>query len=227
MTGSSLVASLDRIGQVQSHLSAPIVVLLGLVAVGAVLPGVWLVTHHLTVIAHEAAHASFGSAIGGTVAGIRLLHTAEGATAVSGTGALGNFFTFLVGYLGPSFFGVGAASLIRMGHIVAVLWVALGGLLSVMFVLRRSFGIVTVVVSFLLLFSLAGFAAVGVQILTAYGIAWFLLVSGLRRMLELRGKESGDADALRKMTKIPHRVWHGFWLAGTVAGLLLGAILLL
>jgi hypothetical protein len=225
MTGS-LVASLDRIGQVQSHLSAVVAVILGMVAVGAVLPGLWMITHHFTVIAHEAAHATFGSAIGGTVAGIRLLRTAEGATAINGTGALGSFFTFLVGYLGPSLFGIGAATLIRIGHIVAVLWIALAGLLLVLFVLRRSFGVVTVVASVLLLFFVAGFAAVGVQVATAYGIAWFLLVSGLRRMMELRGKKSGDADALRNMTRVPHRFWHGFWLAGTVAGLVFGAILL-
>jgi hypothetical protein len=224
---SSLMTSLDRIGQVQAHLSGAVAVLLGIVAVGAVLPGVWLVTHHLTVIAHEAAHATFGSAIGGTVAGIRLLRTAEGATAINGTGGLGSFFNFLVGYLGPSLFGIGAAGLIRIGHIVAVLWVALGGLVSVMFVLRRSFGIITVVVSFLLLFFVAGFAAIGLQVATAYVIAWFLLVSGLRRIMEIRGGTSGDSDALRSMTRIPHRFWHGFWLAGTVAGLLVGAILLL
>lgn len=227
MAGSSFVASLDRIGQVQSHLSAAVVVLLGIVAVGAVLPGVWAVTHHLTVIAHEAAHATFGSSIGGTVAGIRLLRSAEGATTITGTGALGSFFNFLVGYLGPSLFGIGAASIIRLGHIVAVLWIALGGLIAVLFVLRRSFGIVTVAVSILLLSWLAGFAAVGLQVATAYGIAWFLLVSGLRRMLELRGQESGDAGALSTMTKVPHRFWHGLWLAGTAAGLVLGAILLL
>ncbi len=223
----SLVASLDRIGQVQQHLAGIVVLLLGIVAVGTVLPGMWLVTHHLTVIAHEAAHATFGSAIGGTVRGIRLLRSAEGATTIGGTGALGSFFTTLVGYLGPSVFGVGAATLIRFGHIVAVLWIALGGLTLVMFALRRSFGIVTVVVSFLLLFFVAGFAAVGLQVATAYGITWFLLVSGLRRIMEILGTTSGDADALRKMTKIPHRVWHGFWLAGTIAGLLLGAILIL
>jgi Peptidase M50B-like len=223
---SSLVASLDRIGQVQSHLPGTVAVLLGLLAAGAVLPGLWVITHHLTVIAHEAAHATVGSAIGGTILGIRLLRSAEGATAVSGTGALGSFFTFLAGYLGPSLFGIGAASLIRLGHIVAVLWVTLGGLTMVMFVLRRSFGIVTVVVSFLLLFFVAGFAAVGLQVSAAYVIAWFLLVSGLRRIVEVRATGSGDGDALRKMTKIPHRFWHGFWLAGTVAGLVLGAILL-
>lgn len=201
--------------------------LLGIVAVSAVLPGVWLITHHLTVIAHEAAHATFGSAIGGTIGGIRLLHTAEGATAISGTGSLGSFLNFLVGYLGPSLFGIGAASLIRVGHIVAVLWIALAGLISVTFVLRRSFGIITVVVSLLLLFFVAGFATVGAQVVTAYVIAWFLLVSGLRRIMEIRGGTSGDSDALRGMTKIPHRFWHGFWLAGTVAGLVFGAILLL
>jgi hypothetical protein len=224
---SSLMTSLDRIGQVQSHLSGAVAVLLGIVAVGAVLPGVWLVTHHLTVIAHEAAHATFGSAIGGTVAGIRLLRTAEGATAINGTGGLGAFFNFLVGYLGPSLFGIGAASLIRIGHIVAVLWIALAGLLSIMFVLRRSFGVFTVVGSFLALFFVAGFGAIGLQVATAYVIAWFLLVSGLRRIVEIRGGTSGDSDALRGMTKIPHRFWHGFWLAGTVAGLLFGGILLL
>jgi len=224
---SSLVASLDRIGQVQSHLSGAVALLLGIVAAAAVLPGLWVVTHHLTVIAHEAAHATFGSAIGGTVSGIRLLRSAEGTTVVSGTGTFGSFFTFLVGYLGPSLFGIGAASLIRIGHIVAVLWAALGGLTLVLFVLRRSFGVVTVIVSFLLLFFVAGFATVGVQVTAAYVIAWFLLVSGLRRLVEIRGGPSGDSAALRKMTKMPHWFWHGFWLAGTFAALAFGAILLL
>jgi hypothetical protein len=227
MTGPSLLTSLNRIGQVQSHLSAAVAVLLGIVAVGAVLPGVWAITHHLTVIAHEAAHATFGAAIGGSIAGIRLLRTAEGATSISGTGTLGSFFTFLIGYFGPSLFGIGAAGLIRAGHIIAVLWIALAGLLSVMFVLRRSFGVITVVVSFLLLFLVARFAAVGVQVACSYGIAWFLLISGLRRMMELREKESGDAGELRKLTRIPHRFWHRFWLAGAAAGLVFGAILLL
>jgi Peptidase M50B-like len=106
------------------------------------------------------------------------------------------------------------------------LWVSLGGLALVMFALRRSFGIVTVVASFLLLFLVAAFAAVGVQVFAAYVIAWFLLVSGLRRILEIRGTTSGDGAALRQMTKIPHGFWHGFWLAGTVVGLVLGTILL-
>jgi hypothetical protein len=224
---SSLVASLDRIGQLQQHLAGPVAVLLGLVAVGAVLPGVWVITHHITVIAHEAAHATFGSAIGGTIGGIRLTRRAEGVTAIGGTGALGSFFTLLVGYLGPSVFGIGAAALIRAGHIVAVLWVALLALLSFMFVLRRSFGIVTVVVLFVVLFFVAAFAAVGLQVVTSYGISWFLLISGLRRILEIFGSASGDAAELRRMTKIPHRFWHGFWMAGTAAGLLLGAFLLL
>ncbi len=226
MTVSSLVTSLDRIGQVQSRLSAAAAVLLGILAVAAVLPGVWLITHHFTVIAHEAAHATIGSAVGGSIRGIRLLRSAEGATTISGTGALGTVVTHLAGYLGPSLFGIGAATLIRFGHIVAVLWLAAAVLALVMFALRRSFGIVTVVVSFLLLFFVATFADVGVQVSTAYVIAWFLLVSGLRRIMEILGTTSGDSDALRTMTKVPHRIWHGFWLVGTVAGLAFGAILL-
>jgi hypothetical protein len=227
MTAASLLASLDRIGQVQQHLSGPIAVLLALVAVSAVLPGAWVITHHITVIAHEAAHATFGSAIGGTIGGIRLTRKAEGVTAIGGTKAVGSFFTLLVGYLGPSVFGIGAAGLIKTGHIISVLWVALLALLSFMFVLRRSFGIVTVVVLFVLLFLVAAFATVGLQVVTSYGISWFLLVSGMRRILEIFGTAAGDAAELRRMTKIPHRFWHVFWMAGTAAGLLFGTVLLL
>jgi hypothetical protein len=63
MTASALAASLERIGHVQAHLSAPASVLMAIIAIGASLVGwLWSVTQHVTTMAHEAAHAAVGSA---------------------------------------------------------------------------------------------------------------------------------------------------------------------
>jgi hypothetical protein len=225
MTPASLAAALDRIGQVQPRLSGVTAVLLAIVAIAAMLPGVWLVTRHITVIAHEGAHATMGSALGRSVHGISLRRNADGATAVSGGGRTGSAVIAAVGYFGPSAFGVGAAELIRTGHIVAVLWAAIVALLAVMFVLRRSFGVLTVVVAFLFLLLLAGAGSVRVEVLTAYALTWFLLVSGVRIVL-IRGSQAVDAGILRDITRIPQSFWYGFWLLGTATALVYGATLL-
>jgi hypothetical protein len=48
---------------------------------------------------------------------------AGGATLIPGLGkSLGGVITGFVGYAGPSLFGLGAAKLITMSHIQAVLW---------------------------------------------------------------------------------------------------------
>ncbi len=225
MTAASLGAALDRIGHIQHHLPAAVAVLVGIVAASAVLPGLWLITRHAAVIAHEAAHATMGSAVGGSVRSIRLLRDASGVTAISGHGAAGSVVTGLAGYLGPSLFGVGAAVLIRLGHIVAVLWLALLVLALMLLVLRSLFGCLTVILSTVVLFGVAGFATVGVQVLASYGITWFLLASGIRMILE-HGKLNADALALHSATKIPAGFWFRFWHAGTIVAVLFGAVLL-
>lgn len=225
MTAASLAAALDRIGQIQPRLSGTTAVLLAIVAIAAMLPGVWLVTRHITVIAHEGAHATMGSALGRSVHGISLRRNADGATAVSGGGRTGSAVIAAVGYFGPSAFGVGAAELIRTGHIVAVLWAAIVALLAVMFVLRRSFGVLTVIVAFLFLLLLAGAGSVRVEVLTAYALTWFLLVSGVR-IVVIRGSQAVDAGILRDITRIPQSFWYGFWVLGTATALVYGATLL-
>jgi hypothetical protein len=225
MTAASLGAALARIGQVQPRLPGPSAALLAIVAIAAMLPGVWLVTRHITLIAHEGAHATMGSALGRTVNGISLQRNADGTTAVSGGGRPGSAVIAAAGYLGPSAFGVGAAELIRTGHIVAVLWAAMVALLAVMFVLRRGFGVLTVIVAFVFLLLLAGVGSVSVQVLTAYALTWFLLASGVR-IVVVRGSQAVDARILRDITKIPRSFWYGFWLLSTAAALVYGATLL-
>jgi len=227
MTASALVASLQRIDQVQAHLSMPLSALLAILAISAAfLRWLWPVTQHITTMAHEGAHATMGSAIGREVKGITFKSNGFGATNVPGKGALGTMSTAIAGYLGPSVFGVGAAEMIKAGYIVAVLWIGVAGLFAILTVLRRSFGIVSVIVALVLLFMVAGFASVHVQVVTAYVLAWFLLVSGVQ-MIRIDGKGASDAKKLQGLTKIPGGFWSGFWLAGSVVALVFGAIQLL
>jgi hypothetical protein len=86
MSAAELAASLARIGQVQAHLSAPQSVLIAVVALGAALiEGLWLITRHVTVMAHEGAHATVASAVGRKIDGIEFRLNANGATYHSGT----------------------------------------------------------------------------------------------------------------------------------------------
>ncbi|MGB6456903.1 MAG: M50 family metallopeptidase [Streptosporangiaceae bacterium] len=226
MTASALAASLARIGHVQPHLSGPVAVVLATVAIGALAPGIWLLTQHVTTIAHEAAHATVASSFGHKIDGVTFNFRAFGATAHHGpSGALGRNTITFIGYLGPSAFGILAAELISVGHSVAVLWIGLVVLLGILVSLRRSFGIVTVSVAFILLFLVAGFADVGVQVVLAYLIAWFMLASGVR-MIRADGADAGDARKLVSTTKIPARFWSAVWLAGSLVALIFGATLL-
>jgi len=128
-------------------------------------------------------------------------------------------------YLGPSAFGIGAAELIRAGHIVAVLWIGLLCLLPVLYLARKSVGIVMVIAASVLLLVLLGAGSIDTQVVTAYAVAWFLLASGVRSVLD-DGKAAGDARTLREMTGISRAFWPVLWLAGSVIALIFGATLL-
>lgn len=223
---SSLVTSLDRIGQVQPHLAGIVAIVLAILAIGALAPGIWAVSQHATTIAHEAAHATLASAFGQKIDGITVNRFAAGATVHHGpSGFLGlNAITF-IGYLGPSAFGVLAAELIRIGHSVALLWLSLVVLVGVLMSVRRSFALVSVTVALVLVFLVAGFASVTLQVVTAYLVAWFMLVSGIQ-VIRAHGADAVDAVKLRGTTKIPAGFWSSVWLACSVLALVFGGILL-
>ena len=226
MTASALSAALHRIGQIQPHLPAPVSVLLAVAAaMAAFVPGLWEIARHVTVIAHEAAHAVMAWLLASAVKGITFDSGASGATSIEGGGPVGQFCATLIGYLGPSGFGVAAAALISAGYSVAVLWVSLAGVFAILMLVRMSFGVISVAVTFAALFLIAGFASVGAQVLTAYVLAWFLLMSGIR-IIVIRGAEAADAALLCGMTRIPRGFWSRLWLLGSVGALIFGATLL-
>jgi hypothetical protein len=225
MPAPTLSTVLDRIGQTQAHLPAMVVELLGLVVLGLVVLPTWLVVRYVDTMAHEGAHALMGSSTGWKVRGVRLEPNGDGSTDVGSPGGLAFVAIGVVGYLGPSAFGLGAAKLISLGHIVAVLWLALLLLAVLLTTVSNNFGRCSVVITGLLLYLVARYAAIGAETVVAYLITWFLLLSGLRVVLVHR-LGAKDAVILAGKTHIPRLLWVGAWLAGTVAALLVGGSLL-
>jgi hypothetical protein len=198
-------------------------ILIGLVVAAVViLSATWQLLGHFHVMAHEGMHAAVGALSGGTVRSIAMNDKAEGETIV-GFPSAGIHFPFqFVGYLGSSAFGLGAARLIQFGHIVVVLWLIMGLLGLLLIKLTWSFGFVTVPLAGFLVFLVLKHTSQTGQILAVYVITWFLLLSGVRGLVE-DGLNADDAGSLSDSTSIPRLVWYGLWLAGTVAAVVIGA----
>jgi Peptidase M50B-like len=218
----SLSTVLSRVGETQAHLPPATSVLIGLAALaGAFLQEIWLLARYANTIAHEGAHAVTGSVVGRKVQYVWVNAKAEGETGVSQGGAAGNAIFFFVGYVGPSAFGLGAAKLIEVGHIVAVLWLILILLAVLLFVLRKVFSYIPVLATGALIYLIARYASVGANIAAAYAVAWFLLISGVRVVLD-HNLDAKDAKLLAQRTGIWRGFWVLLWLAGSLAAVALG-----
>jgi hypothetical protein len=213
----------------QTPLSDTETVLIGLVVSVVLLPSAtWQLVQHFNVMAHEGMHGVVGSLSGGKLQSIELTQNAkgdaEGLTIVKLPAGRSPVAYLFAGYLGPSAFGLGAARLIQFGHIIAVLWltILLLGLLLIGLNLKRSFGYVTVPLAGFLIFLVLKHTSQTAEILAAYAITWFLLLSGVRMVLQ-HGVNAGDARRLNGRTSIPRLVWFLVWLAGTTAAVVIGA----
>ena len=211
----------------QTPLSATNVVLIGLVTFAAVtFEATWAVVRLIGTMAHEGAHALIASLSGRGVQSITIKPNADGLTKTVRGGALpGTVAIGVVGYVGPSAFGLGAAKLIESGYILSVFWVALVLLAVLLLASRWSFAFVAVPAAAALAFLIAKFAPMHTQVIAAYGLAWLLLLSGVRTVVE-HGLGAGDARILRDATHIPRLVWSLLWLGGTLAALAIGGRML-
>lgn len=213
----------DRLVPLPKSLAAPLGVL-ALIAFAS--EGIWRLARHISVIAHEGGHAVAGSSMGRRVSGVKLNRDATGETAIRGpSGGLGTTITAFAGYLGPSLFGLGAATLIALDHIQAVLWLAIIFLAIMLLFARNFFGVISVLLNGGLLFIILRFGSAGVQTIAAYGLSWFLLLSGVRFAFT-HGSGAADAGILREITRVPRAVWATLWLVITVAALWVGGRLL-
>ena len=212
--------------QIPDTLSGAAAAMIGLVALAVVAPiAGWQFIRHGTVMAHEGAHAVFGSLAGRKISGIMLNADATGGTFVAQGGCLGTIIIGFAGYVGPSLFGLGAAWAIHLGYSESVLWVTLFLLVILAFMLRRSYGMITVVFTGALVYVVGHFTPRGVQIVAAYFLTWLLLLSGVRGIL-YRGADSGDGANLSQITMIPRLIWWLLWLAATLGAVALGGKML-
>ena len=210
----------------QAALPGSTATVIGLTAFGVVaLNAGWVVVRHLAVMAHEGAHALTGLLLFRSVHGIELRSDATGGTDIRPAAGLRSVPIALSGYLGPSGFGLGAAKLIELRYTPVVLWGVLFLLAVLLAGLRRSFGLISVIVAGGTVFGIARYTPIHVQVVSAYAIAWLLLLSGVRRVVEV-GLRSDDGIRLRGITGLPNALWFLFWLAATLAAAAEGARLL-
>ncbi|GAA1012677.1 membrane protein [Acrocarpospora pleiomorpha] len=193
----------------------------------------WHLSRGLITIAHEGGHALAAVLTRRKLRGIRLHSDTSGVTLTRGnpTGP-GMIITAAAGYVAPSLVGVGAAWLTSAGYVTLLLWGVLALLACMLLLIRNVFGVVSLLVVGGAVFAVSWFAPADVQGVIAYGAAWFLMLGGVRPILELQGKRrrgrapDSDADQLARLTRIPGGFWVLVFFLIAVAALGYGGYLL-
>ncbi|MBQ1074520.1 M50 family metallopeptidase [Micromonospora sp. C31] len=235
------MVSIDWLGGLWDKLFAaqpdppPLLVLLtavvALVVVSTRLP--WRIARNAITIAHEGGHALAALLTGRRLHGIRLHSDTSGLTLSAGrpTGP-GMILTLLAGYVAPPLVGLAGAWLLAGNRITLLLWVAVALLLAMLVMIRNVFGVVSLLVTGGLVLAVSWYASPQVQAAFAYAGVWFLLLGGVRPVVELqrlrsRGRmPASDADQLAGLTPLPAFFWVTVFALVNLVALGAGALLL-
>jgi hypothetical protein len=231
----------DRVSGSQPLPPAWVIGLTGLVALVVVLnTGSWRLAGKVITIAHEGGHALVSVLSGRRLDGIRLHADSSGVTYSRGRrNGPGLVLTAAAGYVMPSLLGAGAAWLLAARHLTAMLWLALVLLIATFLAVRNAFGALAVLATAAGVFVVSYFASAAVPAGFAYLAAWFLLVGGVRPVLELargtlgssgrrqRWTRGSDAAQLARLTGAPAGLWVTLFMLVSLAALVVGAGLLL
>jgi hypothetical protein len=199
----------------------------------AIAAGTWILTHAAVTIAHEGGHAMAASAVGIRVQDITLLRSGGGETGIDPDPSEAKLFLVgLCGYAGPPVLGVAGAILLSTGRVPAVLWLSLVLLACVLWLAKDWYSrIATALVAGLILLVLRS-AGHGGQTFFAYTWIWFLLIGGIRSVLELSALRAdgpdttSDAYKLGRMTYLPAAIWVGFFTIVGFAALVAGGLIM-
>ncbi|MFI2371078.1 M50 family metallopeptidase [Streptomyces sp. NPDC018833] len=218
--GSATLADFwDRLFGTQSPPAVWLVVVTGVVALAAVIPGsLWRVSRNAVTIAHEGGHGLVALLTGRSLQGIRLHSDTSGLTVSRGrpTG-LGMVLTAAAGYTATPLLGLGGAWLLAAHHITLLLWAATALLLALLVMVRNAYGVLTVTLTGAAFLLVSWLTEPGVQSVFAYTAVWFMLLGGVRPVFELQSKRrhggapDSDADQLGRLTHVPPVVWLGFF----------------
>ena len=191
---------------------------------------VWPPVRMLVTVCHEAGHAVVALLVGRKLSGIRLHSDTSGLTLSRGrpTGP-GMVAVLFAGYPAASVVGLGAAWLAGAGYAVGLLWLLVLLLALMLIKLRNLYGALVVLATGVLVGLVSWYATPAMAGWLATGLAWLLLLSAPRPVVELLVSRSPGSDAaqLAGLTHVPRVVWTLLWLVLTVGALLLGATWLL
>ncbi|SIR37496.1 M50 family metallopeptidase [Micromonospora avicenniae] len=224
----------DRLFSAQPDPPPLLVVLTGLAALLVVstrLP--WRVARNAITIAHEGGHALVALLTGRKLRGIRLHSDTSGLTLSAGRpSGPGMILTLLAGYVAPPLVGLAGAWLLGGNRITLLLWVAVVLLLAMLVMIRNAFGVVSLLVTGGVVLAVSWYTSPQVQAAFAYTGVWFLLLGGVRPVVELqrlrsRGRmPASDADQLAGLTPFPAFFWVAVFALVNLVVLAIGAILL-
>ncbi|MFE9652883.1 M50 family metallopeptidase [Micromonospora sp. NPDC006431] len=193
----------------------------------------WRIARNAVTIAHEGGHALTALLTGRKLRGIRLHSDTSGLTLSAGrpTGP-GMIFTLLSGYVAPSLVGLAGAWLLAGNRITLLLWVAVVLLLAMLVMIRNVFGVLSLLATGGVVLAVSWYASPQVQAAFAWASVWFLLLGGVRPVVELQRLRSrgrmpeSDADQLARLTPFPALFWVTVFGLVNLAVLVGGALLL-
>lgn len=220
---------LSTIGEIDTPLPASDAVVIGLLALIVVYGGtLWRIASHAETVLHESAHVLVGIAAGRRILGVNIDTNGGGRTVMMPNSGFGFGVAASVGYIGPSAAGLIAAGLISAGRMVAVLWLGLLLFAFMLLLVRNFFGGIVILTCGALLYLVLRYTAAGVQVAVAYGVTWFLLLSGTRVAFTaaISPERVTDAGILAGSTFLWRSAWCFLWLAGAIAALVAGGFIL-
>jgi hypothetical protein len=184
---------------------------LALIVVGS--PRVWPAARTVVTIVHEGGHAVAALATGRHLTGVRVYRSTAGETASRGRAeGLGVVVTAVAGYLAPPLVGLGAAALLATGHVTGMLLLAMLLLAALAVAIRNAYGMLAVLAALVAVAAVCLYGSVVEQSGFGYAATWFLLLGGVRPVIELarerrRGGRRSDADQLARLTPLPGGAW--------------------
>jgi Peptidase M50B-like len=175
---------------------------------------VWPVARIVVTIVHEGGHAFVALATGRRLTGVRLYRSTAGETVSTGKAdGPGLALTTAAGYPAPSLLGLAAAALLAIGHLTAMLLLSLLLLAGLAVAVRNAYGMLAVLITAGVIAGVCLYASALVQAGFGYAMTWFLLLGGVRPVIELqrerrrRRSRRSDADQLARLTRMPGGAW--------------------